>query len=932
MVTPQVPTISVADFMAKWNQTEFGERQAAQPFFDDICRLVGHPTTSELQDPENFTFEKWVPGGFADAYLFNRFGWEFKGEDARLPGAFQQLLRYQVHLKTPPLLIVSSFNTIRIQTNFPGMETVVHEINVAQMDQQGNLDKLRAIFFNPEELKPKRTVADVTRNTAQLFHDIVVDMEEQTDDPEKLARYLNRIVFCLYAEDADLLPDRLFTRMVFEHRRDPATFNAAVASLFGKMSTGGLFGMDRIDHFNGDLFHDNDVVELTGKALQRLGEAADQNWRNIEPSIFGTLFERALNASKRAKLGAHYTGNDDIMLIVEPVVVRPLRREWEATRSAAERMLAAGDRPGTYDAVSAFRARLASATVLDPACGSGNFLYIVLKAFLGLEKEAILFLAEHGWHNETPQVGPSQMMGLEISHYAAELARTALWIGYIQWHQSNGFPYRRRPVLACLDTIRQTDALLRQDDNGATVAQEWPPAEFIIGNPPFLGNKRIRQNLGGDMVKTIYETYAGKLPRGSDLCCYWFEQARQMIEQGKARRAGLLGTQGIRGGANQKTLQRINQSGRIFMAYPDQPWLQDGAAVRTSMVGFDDGSEKSTELDGQRIFGRINADLTATKFDLTTAKPLVANRHIAMQGFNRVGNFDVPYEDAQKMMSAPNPTSAPNSDVLKPYCNAKDILDKPRRIYTIDFGNNRTETEAALYELPFEWLKSRRSKGQTARGNWWQYQLPSNLLRDKLVQLPRYLVTGRVSKHHIVTWLDSSIMPDNALVLFTWSDDYHLGILQSRVHELWSRAMGTQLEGRPRYTPSTCFDMFPLPEPSGEIREAVASTARRLYELREGWLNPKDAAGNPALTKKERSERTLTKLYNRRPDWLTHAHSDLDQAVADAYGWSADLTDNEILGNLLVLNRQRADAEDKGKQVPKRGNRNRRRRQPAHQP
>ena len=324
--------------------------------------------------------------------------------------------------------------------------------------------------------------------------------------------------------------------------------------------------------------------------------------------------------------------------------------------------------------------------------------------------------------------------------------------------------------------------------------------------------------------------------------------------------------------------------------------------------------------------------MTATKFDLTTAKPLVANRHIAMQGFNRVGNFDVPYGDAQKMLAAPNPTSAPNSDVLKPYCNAKDILDKPRRIYTIDFGNNRTETEAALYELPFEWLKSRRSKGQTARGNWWQYQLPSNLLRDKLAQLPRYLVTGRVSKHHIVTWLDSSIMPDNALVLFTWSDDYHLGILQSRVHELWSRAMGTQLEGRPRYTPSTCFDMFPLPEPSGEIREAVASTALRLYELREGWLNPKDAAGNPALTKKERSERTLTNLYNRRPDWLTHAHSALDQAVADAYGWSVDLTDDEILGNLLALNQQRADSEDKGKQVQKRGNRNRRRRQPAHQP
>ena len=932
MLTPRAATISVADFMAKWGQTDFGERQAAQPFFDDICRLVGHPTTSEAQDPENFTFEKRVPGGFADAYLYNRFGWEFKGGDAKLPGAFQQLLKYQVNLKTPPLLIVSSFQTIRIQTNFQGMETVVHEIDVAQIDRPDNLTKLRAVFFNPDELKPSRTVADVTRNTAKLFHDIVVDMESQTDDPERLARYLNRIVFCLYAEDADLLPNRLFTRMVSEYHRDPATFNAAVADLFDKMSTGGLFGMERIDHFNGDLFHGGDAVALTGKALQRLGEAAGQNWRNIEPSIFGTLFERALNSSKRAQLGAHYTGKDDIMMIVEPVVIRPLRREWDATRDAAAQMIDAGKRQGAYDAISAFRSRLASATVLDPACGSGNFLYIALKAFLDLEKEAILFLAGHGWHDETPQVSPRQMMGLEISHYAAELARTALWIGYIQWHQSNGFPYQRQPILNSLDTIRQRDALVQQNDDGETVAQEWPPAEFIISNPPFLGNKMLRRNLGSEMVDAIYQTYTGEVARGSDLCCYWFEQARQMIEQGKAKRAGLLATQGIRGGQNQKTLQRINRSGRIFMAYPDQPWLQDGAAVRTSMVGFDDGSEKSTELDGQPVAGRINDDLTATEFDLTAAQPLAVNKGIAMQGFNRVGNFDVPYEDAQKMLCAPNPTSQPNSDVLKPYRNARDILGRPRSAYTIDFGNGITKAEAALYELPFEWLKSRRSKGQTARGNWWQYQLPSNLLRDKLAQLPRYLVTGRVSKHHIVTWLDSSIMPDSALVLFTWSDDYHMGVLQSRVHELWARAMGTQLreaESGFRYTPRTCFETFLLPEPSGEIREAVASTARRLYELREGWLNPKDATGNPSLRAPELRQRTLTNLYNRRPDWLTHAHSALDQAVADAYGWPAGLTDDQILGNLLALNRQRA-AADKGGQVQGRGNR--RRRRPAPRP
>lgn len=912
MLTPQMPAISAADFIARWSQTEFGERQAAQPFFDDLCRLVGHPTTTERQDRDNFTFEKSVPGGFADAYLRNHFGWEFKGADARLPGAFDQLLRYQIHLMTPPLLVVSSFQTIRIRTNFPGMETVEHEISVPQIGAAQNLALLRAVFFNPEELKPRRTIAEVTQETASLFHQIVVDMETRTADRERLARFLNRIVFCLFAEDAGLLPDQLFTRIVSAHHRNPANFNATVANLFAEMASGGFFGADEIAYFNGDLFRDNDAVELTATALERLGEAAGRNWRNIEPSIFGTLFERAINASQRAQLGAHYTSSDDIMLVVEPVVMRPLRREWAAARAAAEGLIDAGDREGAYAGLQAFRRRLAEAVALDPACGSGNFLYTTLKAFLDLEKEVILFLAGQGWDGETPQVGPRQMLGLEINHYAAELARTALWIGYIQWHQNNGFPYRRRPILASLDTIKQTDALLRQNDDGETVAAEWPAAEFIIGNPPFLGNKMLRMNLGDDVVDAIYAAYAGQLPKGSDLCCYWFENARRMIAEGKARRAGLLATQGIRGGANRQALQRINQSGRIFMAYPDQPWLQDGVAVRTAMVGFDDGSETSTELDGQPVDGRINPDLTATGFDLTTAKPLAANRDIAMQGFNRVGNFDVPYEEAQEMLAQPNPHRKPNREVLKPWRNARDLLSRPRGAYTIDFGNDMTEAEASLYEKPFEYLQAARSEGQARRANWWRYQLPSNLLRAKLATLPRYLVTGAVSKHHIITWLDGSIMPDHALILFTWSDDYHLGILQSRCHELWALAMGTQLESRPRYTPRTCFEMFPFPEPTDEQRAAVANAARQLYELRENWLNPVDDAGNPALSAAELKRRTLTNLYNQRPAWLAHAHAALDAAVADAYEWVGNLSDDAILERLLHLNGERAAGEVAG--------------------
>ena len=345
-MTPMMPTISPPEFVGRWRDAGFGERQGAQSFFNDLCGLVGHATPAGYGDPAAFTFEKAVPGGFADAYYEEHFGWEFKGQDAQLDGAFDQLLRYQVHLKTPPLLIVSSFETIRIQTNFPGMETARYDVGIGEFEEPARLELLRDVFFAPHRFRERlRSVDAVTRETAAVFQSIVVDMERTTGDnvtphsdagPERLARYLNQLVFCLYAEDAGLLPEGLFTRIVAQHYRSPATFDRAVRSLFAQMATGGFSGADEIAHFNGDLFNVVDTVELSTTALQRLGEACERNWRDIEPSIFGTLFERALDASKRAQTGAHYTGADDIGLVVEPVVMTPLRREWETARREIE--------------------------------------------------------------------------------------------------------------------------------------------------------------------------------------------------------------------------------------------------------------------------------------------------------------------------------------------------------------------------------------------------------------------------------------------------------------------------------------------------------------------------------------------------------------------------------------------------------------------
>ena len=450
-MTPMMSTMTPQEFIERWRNAGFGERQGAQSFFNDLCAVVGHPTLAAYGDPDRFTFEKWVPGGFADAYFEEHFGWEFKGQDAQLDGAFDQLLRYQVHLKTPPLLIVSSFQTIRIQTNFPGMETARYDVGIEELERPERLEVVRDVFFAPHRFRERlRSVDAVTRETASLFQSIVVDMESRNEDPERLARYLNQLVFCLYAEDAGLLPEGLFNRIVVQNFREPETFDGAIRSLFGQMATGGFSGADAIAHFNGDLFNVVDTVKLSTVALQRLGEACAQNWRDIEPSIFGTLFERALDASKRAQTGAHYTGADDIELVVEPVVMTPLRREWEMVRRQVNDLLDEDDGDGAREQLEAFPGRLASVKVLDPACGSGNFLYIALRSLLDLEREVIDYAGVQGWHGLKPWVQPDQMLGLEISHYAAELARTALWIGYIQWHQANGFPYTQRPILTPL--------------------------------------------------------------------------------------------------------------------------------------------------------------------------------------------------------------------------------------------------------------------------------------------------------------------------------------------------------------------------------------------------------------------------------------------------------------------------------------------------
>jgi type II restriction/modification system DNA methylase subunit YeeA len=563
-----------------------------------------------------------------------------------------------------------------------------------------------------------------------------------------------------------------------------------------------------------------------------------------------------------------------------------------------------------------FLERLRRVRVLDPACGSGNFLIVSLWALKDLEYEAI------NWGSlvlkrpmQIPQIGPEAVLGIEINPYAAELARVTIWIGEIQWMIRHGLGYRRDPILRRLDHIETRDALLDLSDRVNPREADWPKAEFIVGNPPFLGGKLLRRGLGDEYVDALFQTYDGRVAREADFVTYWHEKARTGIASRAIRRAGLLATQSIRGGANRRTLERIKSTGDIFFARSDERWVLAGATVHISFVGQDEGAEVERELDGRRV-PAINANLTSG-IDLSRVRRVPENLGIAFMGDTKGGPFDIDAATAAKLIAKPNPDGRPNSDVIRPWVNGIDITARRRGMSIIDFGVSMSQSEAALYEAPFEHVlrvvKPMRAASRTTIDAWWLHERPRLDMRMALKGLSRYIVTPRVSKHRVFAWLDSDTLADSATITFARDDDFTIGVLHSRAHELWARGTGTQLrevESGFRYTPTTTFETFPFPRPTDDQRERVGEAARRLAELRDRWLDP------PGLTPEELAGRTLTNLYNQRPTWLSNVHAEIDKAVFDCYGWPTGLADEDILAALLILNLTGAPNEASRAQPP----------------
>ena len=507
------------------------------------------------------------------------------------------------------------------------------------------------------------------------------------------------------------------------------------------------------------------------------------------------------------------------------------------------------------------------------------------------------------------------------------------------------------------ETIRHGDAIVDGVHEKQPQRVRWPKADFIVGNPPFLGGKKLRSVLGDEYVDALFKAWYGDVPKEADLVAYWHESAREMIENKRAGRVGLIATQGIRGGANQAVLKRITETGSIFNARSDIPWVVDGADVRISVVCQDNGSETLRFLDGNRV-EVIRSDLSGGAVggtDVTLARPLPENAKVAFMGDTKGGAFDIDEATATDLLGAPrNVNKRSNDDVVLPWINGLDVTRRPRFKYIIDFSVNLPLRAAEEYELPFEHVRKAvrplRMKNNRAayRERWWSHVEPRPAMRSALRPLDRFIVTPTVSKHRVFAWIHRPVVPDHQLIVIARDDWYTFGVLQSSIHEAWSLKMCTWLGvgNDPRYIPTRTFDTFPFPWPLSAATASltseqharaadVARAAQDLDESRNRWLNPpelvEEQAGLTSVHPKRLvprspeaaaalNKRTLTALYNLRPAWLDSAHKRLDKAVIGAYGWPSDISEDQIVDRLLGANMERSGetAKDSGGERQKR--------------
>lgn len=929
------------------------EKSEAQIFLDHFFVALGYPEGTKgagatLEDRIKNTQKKTT--SFADLVWKPRVLIEMKKRDEDLSIHYQQAFSYWQQLvpNRPRYVVLCNFDEFWIYD----FETDIYEpqekINLVDLDQR----KEAFSFLWPVEKKPlfKTDREDVTAKVAKfisiLYRSLIDKNRNPVIAPADAMHYCLQCVLCMFAEDIDLLPDKIFTRLINECIEKPGSGFDKVAEtydliggLFREMNNEGKAPGGRfkdVDYFNGGLFEKIQPVELTKKEVEHLEVACTKTWRHINPAIFGSIFEGAMEEKERHELGAHYTHETDIKKIVDPVIVQP----WKEKIDAVMDKHTAKTKDITLANLYELHKELTQFKVLDPACGSGNFLFIAYKEMKLLEREILKYIktlsTERGSTEKFVQhklknglVTTKQFYGIDLNPFAIEIARVTLMIA------------KELSITEAHDN-EETLPLDNLDNNiicADALFTEWPDADAIIGNPPFQARSKMLSEFGGEYLNKLWDAYP-EMNKYADFCTYWFYKAHKKLKEDCY--AGLVGTNTIReNNSRESSLDFIvKNGGEIFNAYSSLLWSGE-ANVAVSIACWKKGkyvgtkilytSDKKNNLTKNEI-QTINSSLSLN-IDLTAAKPLEASigkpKLCFMGQKHGHEGFLLEKSEAINMLKK----HENYSQVLHPYLNGNELIaninSQPER-FVIDFSQmdiNQSASFSKLFEiLTMRVLPKRKEdaekeveankkileKNPNARvgksyqqyyDSWWQLIGKRPELLERLSERKRYIACSAVSLRPIFEFISSEIRPNAALIVFTFDDYYSFGVLQSNFHWEWWKAKCSTLENRYRYTIDPVWDTFPWPQTPTEAQiKKVATAARALHTERTATLK-----------KHNMSLRDLYRLLEQPgKNPIKDLHEALDKAVMDAYGFSDK---EDILSQLLALNLSVAEKEKKGDKV-----------------
>lgn len=864
-----------------------------------------------------------------------------------------------------------------------------HRFSLADLARPEVAAMFKAIWDDPLSLDPSRRSAKVTREIAAHLAELAKSLEGD-HAPDDVSAFLMRCLFTMFAEDVGLLPEKCFQKILENGLSKPEGFAPTASDLWHAMNIGGwsVAIQDKLLRFNGGIFADPLALPLNRIQIEVLLKAAKADWREVEPAIFGTLLERALDPHERHKLGAHFTPRAYVERLVAPTLITPLREEWRSVQAAAAMAAEDGDTGKALKIVTAFQKKLCLLRILDPACGTGNFLYVSFELLKRLEAEVIQEEARYGAQGrllmEGAHVDPHQFLGLELNSRAARIAEMVLWIGYLQWHfRTHGHTPPSEPIIRAFRNIESRDAILafdsweyRADKSGKPEMRwdgrstktdpvtgrevpdpektlpdmvfknprpaSWPEADFILGNPPFLGGSSKRGILGQGYFEALAKAYP-ELPESCDLVMYWWHKAAGIVRAKKAVRFGFITTNSISQAFNRRIIALHLDAGlSVTFAIPDHPWVDsaDGAAVRIALtVGAPgqeagevqtvthekEGSDVEREVTLASQWGLINSDLTVGA-DVSTAVPLKANTPLCNQGVKLHGSGFIVTSTEAAILGLGRISGLENH--IRHFRNGQDLTNNCRHLMVIDLHGLEIDEVFARFPEVYQWVRERvkpeRDLNNEAyrRNFWWLFGRKNTEMRDALVGLKRYIATVRVAKHRVFVFLDESVLPESRVMAIALEDAYFLGVLSSRIHTVWSLAAGAShgVGNDPTYNNTLCFNPFPFPSCGPDQRQRIRDLAERLDAHRKTRQ-----AEHPGLTltgmynalERLRSGQPFTPAEKKAHEQalgtvLLTLHNELDAAVADAYGWPADLSDSEILSRLVDLNTIRAAEEKQG--------------------